>query len=518
VNDRRDDAGRRGDAPDPARDRLDPLAAGSAFAWTSDGARFTVSGASSELLGRAPASPEDLASLVCEEDRALRAAEIAAAVERGGAWLCTFRSAEDEARWIEERGRASPEGAGGAALAALAFDVTRRKRGEARREELFRRESRARQAAEVATGAAEAAVRALARSEAFLDSIFTAMTDGLVLFDRDGRITRMNPAARDMLRYREEDVARPLEERLARLEVHDVEGRPVPPGAMPVMAALGGAEVRPMPLRVRIPGGHTLWATFGAAPIRGPDGAVVGAVLTLGDVTRLRELQEQREDLSRTIAHDLRTPLNVILAQAKLLGRRAETQDALRQRADAISRSAQHMAALLGDLVESALLEAGKLRLDLAPVDVVALAHDLRRRLAAAYGDRIRVEAPPLLPPVVADAARLERILSNLLTNALKYSAPEREVTLRVADGVEELCIAVEDLGPGIAQEDLPRLFERWFRAAATQRLEGMGLGLYTTRMLVEAHGGHVEVSSEAGKGSVFRVRLPRRRRASPSP
>jgi signal transduction histidine kinase len=198
-----------------------------------------------------------------------------------------------------------------------------------------------------------------------------------------------------------------------------------------------------------------------------------------------------------------------------MLGRRSETAEAVRARSDAIVKSAHAMAAMLTDLVESALLEAGKLRLDLAPVDVAALALDLRRRLAAAYGDRIRVDVQPGIGPIVADGGRLERILSNLLTNALKYSGERSEVTLRIADGVEELTLSVEDRGAGIAPEDLPRLFDRWFRASATQRLEGMGLGLYTTRMLVEAHGGGVDVVSEAGKGSVFRVRLPRRRPAS---
>jgi signal transduction histidine kinase len=321
----------------------------------------------------------------------------------------------------------------------------------------------------------------------------------------------MNPSAREMLRCGDDEAGASLDERVARLDVHDVEGRPVAPEAMPVALALRGEAVRGVPLRIRVPEGQTLWATVGAAPIRAPGGDVIGAVLSLGDVTRLRELQEQREDMSRTISHDLRTPLNVILAHARLLGRRVEAQDEVRGRGEAIARSANQMASLLNELVEFALLEAGKLRLDLAPTDLLALAHDLRRRLGTAYGDRIRVEGRADLRPVAVDAARLERVLANLLTNALKYSGERCDVTLRLADGVEEVAIAVEDRGPGIPEEDLPRLFERWFRATATRRLEGMGLGLYTARMLVEAHGGRIEVASEAGKGSVFRVRLPRR-------
>jgi signal transduction histidine kinase len=210
------------------------------------------------------------------------------------------------------------------------------------------------------------------------------------------------------------------------------------------------------------------------------------------------------------LSHDLRTPLGVILAQAKLLARRNEGADAVRGRAEAIATSAQRMAAMLNDLVESALLEAGKLRLDLAPVDVAALARELRRRLAAPYdGERIHVQADPGVPRVQADPDRLERVLVNLFTNALKYSAPGSEVRVRVAREGPGVLLEVEDRGQGIAPEDLPHLFERYFRALGTRRFEGVGLGLYAARRLVEAHGGTISAASEHGKGSVFRVRLP---------
>jgi signal transduction histidine kinase len=509
---------RRGDAretdPGAAGGRgealADALAVGRALAWRVDACgAFSCAGAAAELLGRAPRSRADLDALVHEADRAARDAAIARAVALGGAWECVYRPAAVPGRWIEERGRAAPQGGGAPALAALALDITERHQIEAGLEDLLRRESRARQAAELATGTAEAALRALARSEAFLESIFSAMTDGIILLDATGRVTRVNPSARAMLAFGDEVATLSFGESVRRLEIRDVEGRTLPIEALPAAAALRGELVQSVPLRLRFPDGRVLWATVGAAPIRAPGGAVAGAVLSLGDVSRLRELQEQREDLSRTIAHDLRTPLNVISAQAKLLARRGDPAETVRARADAISKSAHQMAAMLSDLVESALLEAGKLRLDLAPVDVDALLRDLRKRLAAAYGDRIVVEAEPALPRPLADAARLERILTNLLTNACKYSPTDRDVTVRVAAGLEELTITVEDQGAGIASGDLPRIFERWFRAGAAQALEGMGLGLYTTRMLVEAHGGQIDVTSEPGRGSVFRVRLP---------
>ena len=227
-------------------------------------------------------------------------------------------------------------------------------------------------------------------------------------------------------------------------------------------------------------------------------------------LARLRDLQERREDVARMISHDLRTPLGVILAQAKLLGRRNEGANAVRARGDAIAASAQRMAAMLNDLVDSTLLGAGRLRLDLMPLDVVDMLRDLRGRLSAPFhGERIRVEAAADVPKAFVDSNRIERVLVNLLTNALKYSAAGSPVVARVRVEDAFLVIEVEDSGQGIAPEDLPHLFERYFRSLGSSRLEGMGLGLYTARMLVEAHGGTIAAASMQGKGSVFRVRLP---------
>ena len=493
----------------------DALASAGACAWrcqSCDGP-LEFGGGAAALLGLAPASLLELEALVHEDDREPRRRAIGRALERGESWACTFRLARDGGRrWIEERGSAragSPGRLGGAV--ALLVDVTGRRELEAGLEQRLRSESRERHAAQVATGTAEAALRALARSEAFLESIFSSMADGLILFAPDGRITRMNPSAREMLGFGAAEADQSSAERLARVRVLDASGQVVPLERLPVAAALRGESMRGQSYCLDLPDGRKVWTVIGAAPILAPDGGVAGAVLTLGDVSRLRAVQEEREDVSRMISHDLRAPLGIVLAQARLIGRRNEGLDAVRARAEAIATSAQRMASMLNDLVESALLEAGKLHLEKEPVDLGALARDLRGRLAAPYdGERIRVEVAPDLSRMIADSNRIERVLMNLLTNALKYSAPGSAVVVRLACDATEAVIEVEDEGQGIAAEDLPHLFERYFRALGTSRHEGMGLGLYTARRLVEAHGGTIGVTSVAGKGSLFRVRLPR--------
>ncbi len=149
------------------------------------------------------------------------------------------------------------------------------------------------------------------------------------------------------------------------------------------------------------------------------------------------------------------------------------------------------------------------MRLNLQPLVLSAyLPEFLTRNATALANDRILLEVPDDLPPVPADEARLERVLLNLLSNAQKYSAPETPIYLRVRQG-SELTVAVIDQGLGIHPDDLPHLFERFYRARSERRAEGIGLGLYITRLLVEAHGGQIEVESALGKGSTFRFTLP---------
>ena len=155
-------------------------------------------------------------------------------------------------------------------------------------------------------------------------------------------------------------------------------------------------------------------------------------------------------------------------------------------------------------------------------MDLRGLVSDLKQRLAEAMETgRIRLEAPVDLPPVCADPDRLERILANLLSNAIRYSTPGTEVTVSLARRDDQVITAVSDRGPGIAPEELSRLFQRYYRMEPGR--EGLGLGLYISRMLVEAHGGRIWAESQVGKGSTFSFSLPVARAAegagrSPSP
>lgn len=229
----------------------------------------------------------------------------------------------------------------------------------------------------------------------------------------------------------------------------------------------------------------------------------------------LETLQEQRARYILGISHGLRTPLTVVQGRAQLLLQALEKTGVTgreRDSAEAIVGAAQRMGVMLRDLVDLTHLEAGEpLRLNRVPLDPRSFVFDLKERMAGILEtERIRVEAPEGLPQVLADPDRLERILTNLLSNALKYLPPGSEVTVSLARRDGEVVTSVTDLGPGIPPEELPLLFQPYRRVRlARGRPESLGLGLYITKGLVEAHGGRIWVESELGKGSTFSFTLP---------
>ncbi len=370
------------------------------------------------------------------------------------------------------------------------------------------------QEAEESRRQAETLMEEAQRRAAELDTTIAAIPDGLIIYGAAGEILRMNEAAARMVGLAVADRAKPFAEHLAMLPIETPEGQPFPPDRLPMAQALHGKTVRGVVLVPQRPDGAKTWVSASAAPIRAADGRLLGAVATFTDITPLHELQERREDLLRAVSHDLRSPLTAILGQAELLLRaldRAGMAGRERRNAEGIITSARRMNAMIQDLVDSARLEAGQIRLRPMPLDLRTFAYNLKERLADELETgRIVVEAPADLPQVRADPDRLERILTNLLSNALKYSTPGTPVVVTLTPRNGEVETAVADRGPGIAPEELPHLFSRYYRARARREgKEGLGLGLYIAKGLVEAHGGRIGVASEPGVGSTFSFTLP---------
>ncbi|HEY5675684.1 MAG TPA: ATP-binding protein, partial [Myxococcales bacterium] len=351
---------------------------------------------------------------------------------------------------------------------------------------------------------------AMARSE--LEAAFEAVPEGIVTCDAGGKIERMNGAAERMLGYGAAGPGESLHTCWARLAPRTADGKPLALEENPIVRALRGESVPAMPLSVEGGGEHRLWLSVSAAPMRAGDGRIRGAITCLADVGAMQALQAQREDLLRAVSHDLRNPLQIVLLQAERLQRLlpGAAQARERQAAERIAQASRQMGVMIRDLVEAARMESGRLALQRQPTPLRPLVERLLAQAAGALDvARVRVEVPADLPAADADPARLERILLNLVGNALKYSPEGGEVRVgaEVRDGA--LVVSVADRGLGIAAEDLPRVFERFFRGQRTHKADGLGLGLFIVQILVEAHGGKVWAESPPGEGATFRFTLP---------
>jgi signal transduction histidine kinase len=225
-------------------------------------------------------------------------------------------------------------------------------------------------------------------------------------------------------------------------------------------------------------------------------------------IAELRATKESREDVLRAVSHDLRNPLQIVLLKAQLLARRGAGDEATQRGVGSILAAGRRMERMLRDLADSARLEGGALlKLERGPVDVRAFVADVLDLTHGVFDPaRVDVVIPDGLPAVDADPDRLDRVLVNLVGNALKYSTGR--VVVSAARAGELVRISVADEGPGIAPADQERLFQRYYRGRRHEG-EGLGLGLYIVRCLVEAHGGRVELTSAPGEGSTFSFTLP---------
>ena len=223
--------------------------------------------------------------------------------------------------------------------------------------------------------------------------------------------------------------------------------------------------------------------------------------------------EELREEYLALISHDLRTPLSNIMMCAAMLKESLESKGMVAdvKLAERAEHNVRRMSAMLEELTEATSLESGGASLDLVPCDMLALVKSVVDGMTSDQAGRITVIADDTVPHVVlADSSRLERVLTNLLTNALKYSAADAPVVARIMRSANTVQVAVVDRGIGIAAESIGMLFERYYRTKAGRaRAGGLGLGLYIARMIVEMHGGAVRVVSELGRGSTFTVLFP---------
>ena len=350
------------------------------------------------------------------------------------------------------------------------------------------------------------------RRAAELAATLDSMADGLVINDKDGRVLHMNSSAEDILGYSLSERRLPAEERFAVLQMTRPDGVPVPYHDSPIYQVLQGGTVRGEIVILHRPHGIR-WLSISAASIRLSDGTRTGSVVSLTDITPLHELQERERRYLYLLAHNLSAPASIINGNLQLLLEGLQSSDLLepyRENVDAVRRALQRMSAMIDDFHLFSRLEAGLITLHTSPVALAPYLRELLRRFDAVLETaRIHCALPPDLPPVLADPDQLATILFNLLQNAQKFSAPATPIRVEAHREDDQVVIDITDEGIGIAPEHIPHIFTPFYRVGRMRKAESTGLGLYITKRLVEAHGGHLSVASEVGTGSTFSLRLP---------
>ena len=221
----------------------------------------------------------------------------------------------------------------------------------------------------------------------------------------------------------------------------------------------------------------------------------------------------QQSDLIAEIVHEMRTPLNSIIAYSDLMQRPTATSDQRKQFSGIIQHEAERISEMTNNFLELSRLQSGRASLALDPVDlntVVLMAINVIKPQADGRQIILAIDVPTSLPPVMGDAQRLHQALLNLLSNAVKYSDPGDTITVSASGQGEFARVNDADTGPGIPIDALPSIFERFYRVpGAERRAVGTGLGLAITQQIIEAHGGEISVNSEEGKGTTFTFTLP---------
>ena len=354
---------------------------------------------------------------------------------------------------------------------------------------------------------AEQTRRQAAQMQALLENLGEAVS----IVDASGRPVLRNQAARELTGILDESVPDMVANGRG-LVILKPDGTPLPHAEWPIARLLRGERFTGQEVILVRPDGSQRAVLVSGSTVRNDEGAVELTITVYSDITAQRQLEKAREEFVSLISHDLRQPLTVVTGMAQWLERRLAELALAREVVTArrILTSGRRMNSMLQDLVESARLEAGKLEMRKVPTDLLDLIMEIVGRLGAAYEQgRIRVAAADPLPPVLADPDRLERAIVNLVGNALKYSPPDKPVLVRLGRDGDYATVAVLDQGIGIPAADIPHLFDRYYRARTVQKREGLGLGLYIARLIVEAHNGRIWVESEEGRGSAFSFTVP---------
>ncbi len=350
------------------------------------------------------------------------------------------------------------------------------------------------------------------REKQRLDALLDSAADGILILTPDHLVERCNRAFARMIGVSLEEIQGKSHDAILHwalrpegltLEQAEAGGWPLTAHAtLYVEGDLNRPNGLPLPVGV----------TY--APLLTPEGSLVNIIATVRDITRFREAEELKTTFISVISHELKTPVALIKGYVGTLRRedaswdRSVVQDSLK----VIEEEADHLTALIEDLLDATRLQAGGLKLNRADVSMPELVERIAERFRTQSSQHtIVVDLPKDFPIILADEERLAQVVSNLLSNAIKYSPEGGEIRLGGQIRSDQVIVCVSDQGPGVAPEDIPHIFDRFYRSTSAARTtKGAGLGLYLSRAVVEAHGGRIWVDPKPGDGARICFSLPR--------
>ena len=340
-------------------------------------------------------------------------------------------------------------------------------------------------------------IKDLETERATMEAVLQKMTDGVFIVDAQGDVQLINPAAEKMFSTsRLTAIKRPLIEVVRHHQPVEMWQR---------CRDTGEAQ------RVNFEISNRLLLQGIAASL---SPAISGSTLLLfQDMTRQKQIETMRRDFISNVSHELRTPLAALKALTETLQAGAlEDPPSAHRFLGQMETEVDSLSLMVNELLELSRIESGRVPLNLAPtrpIDIVNPAYERLRLQADRAGLTLTIDCPVDLPAILADATRMQQVVVNLLHNAIKFTPSSGQVTVRAAKQDQKVQFEVTDSGIGITAEDLPRIFERFYKVDRSRATSGTGLGLAIARHLVEAHGGRIWVESEVGKGSAFYFTIP---------
>jgi two-component system phosphate regulon sensor histidine kinase PhoR len=331
--------------------------------------------------------------------------------------------------------------------------------------------------------------------------LFNSMLEGLLLLDRTQRIYLVNRSFKNLFNFKNELRGKTIMEALRLHELED-------------LAKRVQAEGQVFDYELKLPDLNERWLQVNGAVISNSSGEREGMILVFRDLTRLKQLERQREEFVANVSHELRTPLSLIKGYVETLLEGARNDPVVAERfLKIIERNTQRLDLLIQDLLTISSLESGSMNLNLQPIEMHTMVDRIFTHLNSKAENK-NVHLVNDMPDLTAngDADRLDQVFANLVDNAIKYGRVQGVVKVggrKLDDG--RLEVFVQDDGPGIPPESLERIFERFYRVdkARSRDQGGTGLGLSIVKHIIQSHGGEVWAKSELNKNTTFYFTLP---------